>query len=116
MSKAKELLKCTGYETRLMTVLDKLMSMINGLIESEEETELFRERFVESMPLIENHMASLYEKFFTEEEMDLMIEWEGSPLGLKAKRLTPTITELHEIFLGELTKDIIKKIESEENL
>jgi len=114
MSKAEELLKCTGYETRLMTILDKLMSVISGLIQSDEEIKLFRERFVKHMPLIESHLASLYEKFFTEEEMDLMMEWEGSPLGLKVKELTPKIIELNEVFLGELTEDIIKEIELDE--
>ena len=112
MSKAKELLGHMNYRSK---VINKFMNIFD-CSDGDKVLELLKKRFIEIVPQLEDNMASLYEKFFTEEEIDLMIEWQKSPTALKERTLAPEISASYEIFIGELLQDVIKEIESDENL
>lgn len=120
LEKIEKLIDATGIRKNYMVLLEQGMNMIaNRLLEIEdssvtiEDIDYFQTRCLEKLEGLKGEVilefAALYDKYFTEEEIDRLVEHFTSPVG---KKMTEIMPVLSKEFLGVGAK-YAKRIEEE---
>lgn len=70
----------------------------------------FKQLYKEKLPSHANSiLVPLYEDYFTEEEIDEIIQIQGNPLFSKMKKFSEVVTEKSESSLKEFTSEIFQE-------
>lgn len=114
-AKIKEYMKLTNEMNGVETLLNMLQEQILDMIKSDadkEEARAFQKTFLTHFNSrqneLEKNMVALYEKYYTEEDMNALIAYRKSPIGEKVAQVSPHIVKESMKFSNEFSQEIIR--------
>ena len=113
VEKVKEMIKEMNADKMITETLDRMIPVMQQQLSASLKTEKEKEKAAQintilldevkqfTQDIINGPMVKIYAKYFTEKDIDELIEFYKSEIGKKMIKLTPTIT-------GELMQDMMK--------
>lgn len=116
--KVRELITLMKQDSLMDKMMDSMMPSfgLTELSESEKMKKVMKSMKAIMKKFVDDDMVNIYDKYFTEAELNDFITFYKSPSGQKFMKMQPDIQkEVMDIMMGKYMPDIMKAIEEVKN-